>query len=185
MSGVKAFDVVDAVCNRFPKVFSDLKFVVVPDSRLPHAEAEANSATHTILIRESTYEAAVNWRPRERFIVAEELCHIALNHSGPRHRNCAGRPVGYSYSERQDEREARIMAAFLLAPTELAQHCTSKSEVKDQFLMSNQAAEIRWEQLERHRRHKAGQKRQLPLGVIDFLRIQRSKGFRIQTDLDE
>src|SRR5688572_21628145 len=75
----KSFHVLDFF-ERLKPIFPGLKLVSIGDELLPDAEAEANAATNTILIRESTLENAANWKSRARFILVEEICHIALGH---------------------------------------------------------------------------------------------------------
>ena len=82
LESVGTFDVIEVVEQRLLKIFPGLKLIRVSDEQLPHAEAEANSSTNTILIRENTYQQAKDWQPRARLIVMEEVCHIALGHTG-------------------------------------------------------------------------------------------------------
>jgi hypothetical protein len=183
VNGVKAFHVLDFF-ERLKSVFPGLKLVPVQDELLPGALAEANAATNTILIRQSTLEDAANWQQRARFVFVEEICHIALGHTGPRHRNCGNRPTGFTPSERRDEAEARKLAALILMPTEFAIDCCSLQEIQDQFIVSAEAAQIRWEEIERTRRQRSGQKRRLPSGVADFLREAKRRGHPVTADLD-
>ena len=181
---VKAFHVLDFF-ERLKAIFRGLKLVPVQDELLPGALAEANAATNTILIRQSTLEDAANWQRRARFVFIEEICHIALGHTGPRHRNCGSRPIGFTRSERRDEAEARKLAALILMPTEFAIECSSLQEIQDQFIVSDEAAQIRWEAIERTRRQRSGQKRPLPPGIADFLREAKRRGHPITADLDD
>ncbi len=185
LESVGTFDVIDAVESRFPKIFPGLKLIRVSDQQLPHAEAEANSSTNTILIRESTYQQAKDWHPEARFVVMEEVCHIALGHTGPRYRRPPSQSKIYCGTERRDEREARQLAALLLAPTALAKQCSSPEEIAERFFLSGEAAEYRWEEVQRSKRREAGKPRELPSGVIDFLKEQRRKGFRVTSLKDD
>lgn len=184
IEGDKSFHVLDFF-ERMKLIFPGLKLVSIGDELLPGAEAEANAATNTILIRESTLEGAANSQRRARFILLEEICHIALGHTGPRHRNCEGRPTGFTRSERKDETEARKLAALILMPTELVMECCSAREIQEQFMVSAEAAQIRWEEVELIRRQKSGQKRPLPPGVADFLREAKKRGHPITADLGD
>jgi hypothetical protein len=102
LESVGTFDVLDVVENRLPEIFPGLKLIRVPDERLPHAEAEANSSTNTIVVRESLYRQAKDWNPRARLIVMEEICHIALGHNGPRFRRHPTQGKICGASERRD-----------------------------------------------------------------------------------
>jgi hypothetical protein len=62
LENIGTFDVIEVTEQRLPKIFPGLKLIRVSDEQLPHAEAEANSSTNTILIRESTYQQAKSWR---------------------------------------------------------------------------------------------------------------------------
>jgi len=187
LEAVATFDVVDAVEHRFVKIFPGLKLIRVPDEQLPHAEAEANSSTNTILIRESTYHQAKDWKPRARLILIEEVCHIALGHTGPRYRRDPAQGKIYCRTEKRDEHEARQLAALLLAPTALAKDCSSPEEMAELFFLSGEASEYRWEEVQRTKRRETGKLRELPPGVVDFLREQRRKGFHVTSlkDHDE
>lgn len=185
LENVGTFDVVDAVENRLPKIFPGLRLIRVSDEQLPHAEAEANSSTNTILIRESTYQHAKSWQPRARLIVIEEVCHIALGHTGPRYRRHATQGKIYSQSERRDEHEARQLAALLLAPTALAKECSSPEEIAERFYLSDEASVYRWEEVQRFKRLESQTRRELPPGVIDFLREQKRKGYPVTSLKDE
>src|SRR4051812_17835670 len=72
---VKSFHVLDFF-DLLKPIFPGLKLVPVADESLPGVDAEANAATNTILIRQSTLEGAANWERRARFILLEEICHI-------------------------------------------------------------------------------------------------------------
>jgi Zn-dependent peptidase ImmA (M78 family) len=170
---------VENLAEKFP----GLKIVPVPDDRLPHARAEANAATNTILGQESLIEAAAHGRHDARFVIVEEVCHIALGHKGPRFRRSDHNQRIYSDSEKRDEREARYLAALVLAPPELARECRCAHEIAQQFGISEQAAEIRWQEVQAEERGRLGLKRELPEGVIDFLRERRERGERV-TALD-
>src|SRR5277367_4285689 len=184
LENVGTFDVIDVVEQRFPAIFPGLKLIRVPDEQLPHAEAEANSSTNTILIRESIYQQAKNWHPRARLIVMEEICHIALGHTGLRFRRHPPQGKIYCQTEKRDEHEARQLAVLLLAPTDLAKECSSAEEITERFYLSAEASEYRWEEVQRAKRRESGKPRELPPGVIDFLREQKRKGYTV-TSLDD
>lgn len=185
LEGVGTFDVIDIVENRLPAVFPGLKLIRVSDGQLPHAEAEANSSTNTILIRESTFQQAKGWQPRARLIVMEEVCHIALGHTGPRYRRHPTQGKICGQAEKRDEHEARQLAALLLAPTALAKECSSPEDIAERFLISAEASEYRWEEVQRAKRRETGTPRELPPGVIDFLRAQKRKGYKVTSLEDE
>lgn len=185
LENVGTFDVIEAVEHRLPKIFPGLKLIRVSDEQLPHAEAEANSSTNTILIRESTYQLAKDWRPRARLIVMEEVCHIALGHNGPRFRRHPTQGKIWGAAEKRDEHEARQLAALLLAPTSLAKECSSPEEIAERFFLSAEASEYRWGEVQRAKRRETGKPRDLPPGVIDLLREQKRKGYPVTSLKDQ
>lgn len=185
LESVGTFDVIDAVEHRFPKIFPGLKLIRVSDEQLPHTQAEANSSTNTIVIRESTYHQAKDWQPRARLILIEEACHIALGHTGPRYRRHPAQGKIYCQTEKRDEHEARQLAALLLAPTALAKECSSPEEIAERFYLSDEASMYRWEEVQRFKRRESQTRRQLPPGVIDFLREQKRKGHPVTSLKDE
>jgi len=185
LENVGTFDVIEVTEQRLPNIYPGLKLIRVSDEQLPHAEAEANSSTNTILIRESTYQQAKDWNPRARMIVMEEVCHIALGHIGPRYRRHPTQGKIYCPEEKRDEHEARQLAALLLAPTALAKKCSSSEEIAERFYLSGEASDYRWDEVQRSVRRESGRPRDLPPGVIDFLREQKRKGFRVTSLNDE
>ncbi len=184
LEAVGTFDVIDVAEDRLPAIFPGLKLIRVPDDQLPHAEAEANASTNTIIIRESIYQKAKDWNPRARMIVMEEVCHIALGHNGPRFRRHPTQGAICGPTEKRDEHEARQLAALLLAPTSLAKDCASAEEIAERFYLSAEASEYRWDEAQRAKRRETQTKRELPPGVIDFLREQKRKGYRV-TSLED
>jgi hypothetical protein len=185
LESIGTFDVIEVAEQRLPNIYPGLKLIRVSDEQLPHAEAEANSSTNTILIRESTYQQAKNWNPRARLIVMEEVCHIALGHIGPRYRRHPTRGKIHCPEEKRDEHEARQLAALLLAPTALAKECSSPEDIAGRFHLSGEASDYRWEEVQRSMRRESGRPRELPPGVIDFLREQKRKGFRVTSLKDD
>ena len=179
------FDVIEVIEKRLPVVFPGLKLIRLPDEQLPHAEAEANSSTNTVLVRESIFQQAINWNPRARMIVTEEFSHIALGHTGPRYRRHPSQGRAFSRAEKHDEHEARQLAALLLAPTHLAKDCVSPEEIAERFCLSDEASRYRWEEVQQFQRRESGGKRELPPGIIDFLREQKRKGYRVTSIEDD
>lgn len=178
----KAFDVLLFI-KEMAAIFPGLQIVSIPDNKLPYRQAEANSATNTIFARQSLIARLENWDPTARFIMMEEFCHIALGHTGPRYRRDATFGKIFSSSEQRDEREARHLAALILAPIELVGDLFPR-EIATQFCLGDQASQIRWEEVQAAKRREIGIRRELPSNVIDFLREKQRLGFRI-TALDD
>jgi len=166
-------------------LFPGLKLVRVPDPQLPYVQAEANSATNTILIREGVYQKIREWNPVARFILIEELCHIALGHVGPRYRRDPSNAKIFSSSEQRDEREARQLAGLILAPTQFAKDCNSPETLAAEFVLGTRASEIRWSEVQALQRRAAGLKRELPSGVVDFLTEKQKLGYIVTAIEDQ
>jgi hypothetical protein len=66
----------------------------------------------------------------------------------------------------------------------LAKECSSAEEITERFYLSAEASEYRWEEVQRAKRRESGKPRELPPGVIDFLREQKRKGYTV-TSLDD
>jgi hypothetical protein len=181
---VRTIDVLSFIEN-LVVIFPGLKLVRVPDEQLSYARAEANSATNTILIRETIYQKIRAWNAAARFILIEELCHIALGHVGPRYRRDTSNTKIFSPSEQRDEREARQLAALILAPTKFATECNSPEMLAAQFILGTTASEIRWSEVQADQRRAAGVKRELPLGVVDFLTEKQKLGYTVTVLKDE
>jgi hypothetical protein len=81
--------------------------------------------------------------------------------------------------------QANQGAAFMLAPTDLAQHCGSVEDLERKFPLGYTAAQIRWRDLQAHMRRKTGKTRPLPSGVIDFLNDQKRKGYDVKSIPDK
>lgn len=147
----------------------------------PHEEAGADCDTQTITIRESVWQKLLAGDPRARMTIAHELGHILLRHKGHLSRNS-----GKNFSEATNfetgvqEREAKKFAPLFLAPTQLCSGCNSALDIAQNFQLSGQASEIRWEEAKRTRRREQGIKRPLPQEVIDFLQEAERRGHKLK-----
>jgi Zn-dependent peptidase ImmA (M78 family) len=137
-----------ALINIFEKglndLYPDLRLIRVLDEQLPESEARTDCYEQTITVRESVYQACLRGEARARMTLAHELGHIALGHSGTRHRQNIG--LG-TRNEQREEAEAWHFARVFLAPTFMAVTCKTADEIRMRFGLSGDAADIRFGQL--------------------------------------
>lgn len=161
------------------------KYRRVPDQQMPHAEAHWYSDDFELTMRESVFVGIQRGEPRARMTIAEELSHYRLEHKG-----WLNRSTQKTYAEanvalvKRQEAEAKRMAAILLAPEYLVSAPVTLEELVDKFGLSQQAAIGRKDEIERLRRRRAGNKRDLPISIVDFLAERKRRGDRI-TSLDD
>ena len=163
--------------------FPGFNYKRVPNSQMPNEEAQWDSETWTLAMRESVFEAMQRGEPRARMTLAHEL---SLEHKGIRNRSIS--PKAYERavrSVRNDEAEAKRCAPILLAPEHLASDDVSRDELTEKFGLSNQAALLRHEEILRLRRRARGEMRDLPQKVSDFLREAQRRGKDLKTRLDD
>jgi Zn-dependent peptidase ImmA (M78 family) len=110
--------------------------------------------------------------------------HYFLNHSGDRRRN-PDKSIYVNSKERIEEDEANIFASYFLVPTDLALECQTAEEIACKFQVSNRAAEIAFERVERVRRRLSGKSRELPPSVVDFLQEAKRRGHTVKTTISD
>jgi Zn-dependent peptidase ImmA (M78 family) len=137
-------DLISIFDNGLSNIYPGLRLIRVLDDKLVGSEARTDCYERTITTRESVYQGCLRGDPRARMTIAHELGHIALGHSGTRHRQ--NLTLG-TRDERQEEREAWNFAEVFLAPTFLARDCSSAEEIGERFGISGDAADIRFAQL--------------------------------------
>ena len=171
---------------KLKREFPSFNYRRVPDSEFPDKEAEWNSETRILSLRESVFTAMQRGEPRARLIVMEEIFHFLLGHQGIKNR--AIRP---NFKERtngktkREEWEARRAAAAFLALQIDVDPTWDAKRVSEEFRISLLAATLRVSELRDMRRRAMGHKRKLPPEVLQFLRNAKAQGTRIITDLDD
>jgi Zn-dependent peptidase ImmA (M78 family) len=166
--------------------FPGFNYRRIPDSQMPDEEAQWNSDTLTVAMRESVFTAMQRSEPRARMTLAHELSHFLLGHEGLRNRSIA--PKAYERrvrTVRNEETEAKRCASIMLAPEHLVSDDPNLDELVTKFGLSDQAALIRLESILRLRRRARGELRDLPPKVSDFLREARRRGKELRTPLDD
>jgi Zn-dependent peptidase ImmA (M78 family) len=181
------------------EIYPGLRLVRVLDEDLPEREAKTDCYAKTITARESVFYACLKGEPRARMTIAHEIGHIALGHSGTRHRQNIS--IG-TRDEKREENEAWQFARVFLAPTYLAVACRSADEIAEKLGLSGEAADVRFAQvaelakrgIEPSQRWKSRTRtsddvrdsrgrRVLPKSVVDLLTEAERRGHRI-TALD-
>jgi Zn-dependent peptidase ImmA (M78 family) len=166
--------------------FPGFNYKRVPDSQMASEEAQWDSETWTLAMRESVFEAMQRGEPRARMTLAHELSHFLLEHKGIRNRSISPKTCEKAVrSVRNDEAEAKRCAPIILAPEHLASDDVSRDELTEKFGLSNQAALLRHEGILRLRRRARGEMRGLPQKVSDFLREAQRRGKDLKTRLDD
>jgi Zn-dependent peptidase ImmA (M78 family) len=159
-------------------------YVRVPDTKMPHAEAEYNPDDRKIYLRESVYAGAAGWNDRARFTIIHEGAHALYDHQFRRKRSIAGNPITELRvsSIRRDEVHANKLAASILAPYHCAEFSlrTTDRDLMARFGLSAAAAAKRYDEMAGIFRRSKNLPRKLPPGVIDFLAARRREGYAVQ-----
>lgn len=175
-----------AVLQKLQVSSSKFKFQRLTDFKLPDAEAQWDAAQGLMTLRESVYQGVIAEHPRARMTAAHELGHFALGHSGVRNRSLVKNAAEKFVSAvKQEESEARRFAAIFLAPAYLVGAGETVESISSRFGLSLEAAAIRQEEVAKLARQAAGQMRELPAGVVDFLRAARARGEKVTTVLPD
>jgi ppGpp synthetase/RelA/SpoT-type nucleotidyltranferase len=164
--------------ERIRAILPGFNIKILSDEELPSLQAQADSTTNTIYIRRSVFAACMAGDANARMTVAHEIGHLFL------HPGLHSRPNMEFRSAGRIEREAARFAAAFLAPAHLIVGCKSPREIQETFLISSEAAQIRWQERQELLRKNYGHVRALPPSISEFLKGQKSKGFKV-TSLDE
>jgi len=192
-------DLISIFEHGLAEVYPGLRLIRALDEDLPDSEAQTDCYERTITVRESVFQGCLEGEPRARMTLAHELGHIALGHSGTRHRDNIALETR---DETRQESEAWHFARVFLAPSFLAVECRSADHISEKFGLSGDAADIRFAQLvdlakrgvEPSQRWKSRTRtsddvrdsrgrRVLPKSVVDLLTEAERRGRRI-TALD-
>ena len=166
--------------------FPGFNYKRMPDSQMQNEEAQWNSDTLTLSVRESVFMAMQRDEPRARMTLAHELSHFLLSHHGIRNRSVS--PKTYELKARNiraQETEAKRCAAIILAPESLVSENPNTEELIEKFGLSRVAAVVRLEEILRIRRRARRELRDLPQKVSDLLREAQRGGKKLRTILDD
>jgi Zn-dependent peptidase ImmA (M78 family) len=185
--GMKDVEYIDleAVLNKMTQLFPGFAYRQVPDDTLRGAKGMYDPETELMDIPNNVFSGMKNRIPHFCFSVAHEISHVVLKHEGVRFRHAQRKAYEKENpSIWRDEREAERFAALFLAPTHLAENCSTAAELQKKFGLSGEASEIRLKEIEAHIRRKNNEVRPLTPKVVDFLRYAESKGYRVSKKVD-
>jgi Zn-dependent peptidase ImmA (M78 family) len=144
-------DMIDLLENRLPTFFPSFALVVRPDHEMGDAEAFTEFNPPQIVVRESVYRAAARRDGRSRMTLAHELGHLVM-HAGvqtnPRMTSGNQRAPTHKIYETA-EWQAKKFASLFLMPTHVVRQFASADEVVAYCLVSQQAALIRFNEVDR------------------------------------
>lgn len=140
-------DLVRMAASKFPHTAA-LEIVQVPDGSLGGDEARAVSVPPRIFITRSVHTSAERNEPRARFTLAHEFGHVFLGHKGgERPRNATAVKVREIKPYEDAEHQANRFASVFLVPESNESVGLTAAELQLRFRISQQAAEIRFQQL--------------------------------------
>jgi hypothetical protein len=173
------------VIQKLRTSFRHFTYQQVPDSEMPHAEAQWDARKGLLRMRESVVGAIQRGEPRARMAIANEIGHFAMRHSGVCNRSTTQTTAGRSLLEaKKEESEARRFAAMFLAPHYLLSSTDTVEDIVDRFGLSFEAAMIRKGEFDAFQRRASGRRRELPSVVVDYLKEAQRQGAKLRTDLD-
>jgi len=140
----------------------------------------------TIYFRQATWRRAEQSSPHDVWTVVHEGCHAICKHDETRLRAGSANAQVRSRRASQDEVDANRLTASILAPFDKAYFSPGMTAdvIADRFGLSLEAAEKRLAEFERIYRRRNGIRRDLPPGVVDFLKAQKRKGYPV-TSLED
>lgn len=173
------------VIERLAAHFRHFSYQQIPDADMPAAEAQWDARKGVLRISENIAAVMQRGEPRARMMIANEIGHFAMQHSGARNRSTAQATAGRLMLEaKKEESEARRFAAMFLAPNYLLSATDTVEDIADRFGLSFEAAMIRKGEFDAFQRRASGQRRELPTTVVNYLKDAQKRGVRLRTELD-
>ena len=152
--------------------FPGVQYSLVEDAELPPPGGQWRADKRLFIFRKTIFEAAnkLNANPHARWTLAHEVSHFANGDPGIRNRSAKGslEKVILPKIRRIESRTDRFTAA-LLAPLHLIEFNEPISSIACRFGLSDEAAEIRAEEVARAYRRRHGIARPLPKSVENVL----------------
>jgi Zn-dependent peptidase ImmA (M78 family) len=154
---------------------SKFNYARVPDSEMLDKEAYWYSEESVLAMRESVFIGMQRNEARSRMTVSHELSHYLLKHKGLLNRSLTKTIREVTIPRvRQQESEARRLAAVLLAPEYLIPEGATADDIANMFNLSAEAAAFRKEEVDSIRRRRKGERRPLPKSVAGYLEERRA-----------
>lgn len=174
------------VITKLKVAYPGFNYQRVPDAALPNAYARYISERRLVEISESTFVGMQRGVPRARMSVWEEIAHFLLGHEGVLNRSVAKTITERAIARvRAQEAEAKRCAAILAAPQPQVPEDVTIEYLMTAHGLSEEAATLRLDEIQRLRNRARGDKRPLPQAAVDFLSEARRRGVHIATAIDD
>ncbi|WP_158215797.1 ImmA/IrrE family metallo-endopeptidase [Notoacmeibacter marinus] len=155
----------DRLAERQPNLH--LKKTLADDMPNEQDEAYYDENSQTIFVSDVVWNRAENGDGDAMFVIAHELGHAYLDHTGIRKRNSISYSR-YSLKNRTLEDEADEFASHFLVPTNRALIAPNSEYIRSRFGVSSLQSEIAWKRIKLAKFDLAGTQRPLPRNVINF-----------------
>ncbi|HFT1684962.1 ImmA/IrrE family metallo-endopeptidase [Providencia stuartii] len=120
---------------------------IVEFNEMPSEYAIALPKSREIIIREDTYENAINGVPRDRFTLAHELGHIVLHENAPQQYASAQSVISNHHYTEDAEWQANEFAASFLIDLENKPVLKTPLLISETFGVSPEVSGIVWRKL--------------------------------------
>lgn len=151
-------NIVDLVEFKLPKLIRAFALVIRRDAEMDDAEAFTEFQPPQIVVRESIYRSALSGHGRSRMTFAHELGHLVMHPGAAKPRASMTVAPKNTQLYRSAEWQARKFASLFLLPTHIVLQFDSIDELMQCCKVSQQAAEIRFEEVSRFRKSKSAPK---------------------------
>jgi Zn-dependent peptidase ImmA (M78 family) len=158
-------NIVDLIESKLPKLVRAFALVIRRDGEMDDAEAFTEFQPPQIVIRESIYKSALSDHGRSRMTLAHELGHLVMHPGAAKPRASMAIAPKNTPLYRSAEWQARKFASLFLLPTHIVIQFGSVEEIVQCCKVSQQAAQIRFEEVSRFRKPKSP-----PICVKDFVK---------------
>ena len=158
-------------------------YVCVSNHQLPDTDGKFDPDEERIYYRQSVWDAAERGATRAIWTIWHEASHAIQKHQEVRFRSNVSHKSSASASAGKDEFEANRLTACLVAPFDKSNFHpnTTADDLCRRFDLGREAAERRLKEFARMYRRKNSLPRELPPGVVDFLKRQKGKGYPVQS----
>lgn len=151
-------NIVDLVESKVPKLVRAFALVIRRDGEMDDAEAFTEFQPPQIVVRESIYRNALKGHGRSRMTLAHELGHLVMHPGAAKPRASMAIASKNTPLYHSAEWQARKFASLFLLPTHIVLQFDSIEELVQCCKVSQQASEIRFEEVRRFRKPKPAPK---------------------------